>query len=212
VLSLSPGPAIIEEAWHLAEHANLWRITDDFWDDWRLLKDMFRRCEVWQSHVGPGCWPDCDMLPLGRIGMGFHNPRFTNFTRDEQLTMMSLWCIFRSPLMMGGELTENDAWTLSLLTNSEALEVSQQGSVPRQIMRSEEQAVWANQTPGAIYLALFNLSDDSRTVSSSLSTVGLKKAAARDVWAQTSPEIVEGVITARLPPHGARLYRLEKQG
>jgi hypothetical protein len=208
VLSLSPGPAVIEEAWHLAEHANLWRITDDFWDDWCLLKDMFRRCEVWQSHVGPGTWPDCDMLPLGRIGVGFHNPRFTNFTRDEQLTMMTLWCIFRSPLMMGGELTESNDWTLSLLTNSEALEVSQQGAVPRQLMRSEEQAVWTNQTPAAVYLALFNLSDDSRTVSSSLSAVGLEKATARDVWTQTAPEIVEGVITARLPQHGARLYRL----
>src|SRR5574344_694459 len=33
VLSLSPGPAVIEKAYHLETYANLWRITDDFWDD-----------------------------------------------------------------------------------------------------------------------------------------------------------------------------------
>ncbi|MDO4739668.1 MAG: glycoside hydrolase family 27 protein, partial [Eubacteriales bacterium] len=70
VLSLSPGPALIEESWHLSEYANMWRMTDDFWDGWPQLRDMFRRCEIWQAHVRPGCWPDCDMLPLGRIGMG----------------------------------------------------------------------------------------------------------------------------------------------
>ena len=49
VLSLSPGPAIIEKAHQYERFANMWRITDDFWDDWKLLKAMFERCEVWQK-------------------------------------------------------------------------------------------------------------------------------------------------------------------
>ena len=64
VLSLSPGPALIEHAWHYETYANMWRITDDFWDKWDLLKDMFHRCELWQNHVAKGCYPDCDMLPV----------------------------------------------------------------------------------------------------------------------------------------------------
>ena len=68
VLSLSPGPALIEHAWHYEKYANMWRITDDFWDHWDLLKDMFHRCELWQNHISEGCWPDCDMLPLGTLG------------------------------------------------------------------------------------------------------------------------------------------------
>ena len=67
VLSLSPGPAVIEKAWHLRQNANMWRVTDDFWDCWELLLPMFERCEVWERQVSPGCWPDCDMLPLGRL-------------------------------------------------------------------------------------------------------------------------------------------------
>ena len=71
VLSLSPGPAVIEKAHHYKTFANMWRITDDFWDDWKLLKAMFERCEVWQSHVGNGNWPDCDMLPMNVLGYGW---------------------------------------------------------------------------------------------------------------------------------------------
>ena len=43
------------------------------------------------------------------------------FTREEQKTMMTLWCMFRSPLMIGAELTKMDDFTLSLLTNKELL-------------------------------------------------------------------------------------------
>ena len=43
VLSLSPGPAPVDRAEHLKTYANMWRITDDFWDNWQLLKPMFER-------------------------------------------------------------------------------------------------------------------------------------------------------------------------
>ncbi len=95
---------------------------DDFWDNWELLKNMFWRCELWQDHVKEGCFPDCDMLPLGKVGKGFETgERDCPFTREEQKTMMTLWCMFRSPLMIGAELTKMDDFTLSLLTNKELL-------------------------------------------------------------------------------------------
>ena len=121
VLSLSPGPALIYKAWHYEKYANMWRITDDFWDNWTLLKDMFYRCELWQNHVSEGCYPDCDMLPLGYLGKGFGEERVTNFTKDEQQTMMTLWCLFGSPLMLGAEMTKLDDFTLSLLTNKKSI-------------------------------------------------------------------------------------------
>jgi hypothetical protein len=209
VLSLSPGPAPIEEAWHLSENANLWRITGDFWDHWDLLKDMFRRCELWQAHVRPGSWPDCDMLPLGRIGAGFKRPRYTNFTKDEQITLLSLWCIFRSPLMMGGILQDNDEWTLSLLTNSEVLDVLKRGKKPRQIFRDKEKAAWINTAEnGEINLALFNLGDEPATVRCPLETLGMKQANVRDLWAKQDKGHSNNEITAELPPHGAALFHL----
>jgi hypothetical protein len=209
VLSLSPGPAVIEAAWHLSEHANMWRITDDFWDRWDLLKDMFRRCELWQSHVGPGRWPDCDMLPLGKIGLGFRRPRYTNFTRDEQRTLMTLWCVFRSPLMMGGVLPDCDDWTLALLTNDEVLDVQKNGGAPRQIRRNGDEAVWINAAPdGALHVALFNLGDEERPVRCPLQALGLPDARVRDLWEREERGVASGEVSAALPPHGAALFRL----
>jgi hypothetical protein len=213
VLSLSPGPALIEEAWHYSHNANMWRITDDFWDRWELLKDMFRRCEVWQAHVRPGNWPDCDMLPLGHIGGGFRQPRSTNFTRDEQITLMTLWCVFRSPLMMGGSLLEMDDWTLSLLTNSEVLDVLKNGSSPRQICRDANKAIWISKAAsaaesGGCNLALFNLGDEKETISCPLNLLGMEKAEVRDLWAKKDKAPVSGEVSADLAPHGAALFRL----
>ncbi|MDR2505491.1 MAG: glycoside hydrolase family 27 protein [Oscillospiraceae bacterium] len=209
VLSLSPGPAVIDKAWHLEKYANMWRITDDFWDRWDLLKNMFDRCEVWQRHVSPGCWPDCDMLPLGHIGMGFHNGRKTAFTRDEQLTMMTLWCIFRSPLMMGGELRDNDDWTLSLLTHEEVLRLIGHSSGARQLERSESHAIWQSRDDdGSTYIALFNLGDAPIEVGISSKEYGLDKAFIRNVWERRELGPVLERVAAALAPHGAALYRI----
>ncbi len=209
VLSLSPGPAVIGKAWHLSKYANMWRITDDFWDRWDLLKSMFERCEVWQRHVAPGCWPDCDMLPLGRIGMGFHRGRQTDFTRDEQITMMTLWCIFRSPLMMGGEMRENDEWTLSLLTNSEVLRLLKHSHGARQLERDESHAVWlSHDADGSVYIALFNLQDKRAEVSLHEDVCGFSPRAVRDLWQHREVTMPIGRITAQLPPHGAALYKI----
>ena len=205
VLSLSPGPAPIEHAWHLKRHANMWRITDDFWDDWRLLKAMFERCEVWQSHVGPGGWPDCDMLPLGTIRC--FPPYFgerSRFTRDEQITLMSLWCVFRSPLIMGGDLPQTDEWTLALLTNPEVLRLNRRSFAPRQLVRTDSEAVWVSRDEnGAVNIALFNLSDAPRVMALPDGLELPNKYALRDLWARR--DVAEGVRAFDVPPHGARL-------
>ena len=171
VLSLSPGPAVIDKAWHLRQNANMWRITDDFWDQWDLLLEMFWRCEVWERQVSPGCWPDCDMLPIGRLRLhlkGFsEESTWTKFTKEEQITMMSLWCIFRSPLIMGGEMRDNDAFTLSLLTNREVLDMHRYGTGAHQVYRTDKAAAWrsVDTRDGGVYVALFNLSDGEKEVS-----------------------------------------------
>lgn len=175
VLSLSPGPALIEQAWHYEKYANMWRITDDFWDNWASLKDMFYRCQLWQKHVSKGCFPDCDMLPLGYIGKGFGEERKTNLTKAEQRTMITLWCIFGSPLMLGAELTKLDGDTLSLLTNEEILRMLTPECCPRQLCLDNQKAVWVaqNKKEKATYLAVFNLSDEISEIEINLEDLGL---------------------------------------
>ncbi len=224
VLSLSPGPALIEEAWHYAAHANMWRITDDFWDKWDLLKNMFHRCELWQNHVSPGCYPDCDMLPLGALGRGFGCERNTNFTLEEQRTMLTLWCLFGSPLMLGAELTKLDEETLSLITNEKVLAMRSPACRPRQIRLDEEAAVWAatgtnaQGEENAAYLALFNLGDRENPVEVSMSDVETACGAPEgsfsqrrllvSLWQDSAMTLSGNQLRVLIPSHGCAAYQL----
>lgn len=214
VLSLSPGPAPLEFAEQLQAGANLWRLTDDYWDHWHLLRDMFERCEKWYRHVGPGHWPDCDMLPLGHLGIrsvdGGGGDRYTRFTRDEQVTMMTLWSIFRSPLMFGGELRDNDHWTMSLLTNEEVLAVHKGSRNNRPVAQEGDRIVWAAEGAcGQVYAALFNIGEAAADVRVAFAQLGIEgPRAVRDLWQHCELGIRDSSFGLMLPPHGAALVRL----
>lgn len=158
VLSLSPGETTFAAAAHVNQHANLWRISDDFWDAWPSLHEQFGRLARWNPYRLPGAWPDADMLPLGVIDLG---RRTTHFTGDEQRTLMTLWSIARSPLMHGGDLLKTDAFTLSLLTNDDVLAVNQASANNRPLFDHDNLIAWIADVPGSPdkYLALFNACD-----------------------------------------------------
>ena len=128
VLSLSPGETPVEAAEHVKEHANMWRMVDDVWDKWTDITHLLNIAQKWYPHISPGTWPDCDMIPLGRISIRGERgeDRMTRLTRDEQYTLMTLFAIFKSPLMFGGDLPSNDDFTLSLLTNREVLKMHEE--------------------------------------------------------------------------------------
>lgn len=207
VLSLSPGPAVIEKAHHYKNYANMWRITDDFWDDWKYLKAMFERCEVWQTHVGEGNWPDCDMLPMNKLGYGWapaeaeHKGWMCKFTKDETKTMLTLWNIFRAPLMLGTDLPQLDDYNLSLITNDEIIAMNKN---PNQAYQStptctEDIVSWVNECADgkSYYECYFNLSEKEQTVKMNLETG--KASNIRELWEHKDyGKKAEFVI----PPHG----------
>src|SRR5260221_10370151 len=141
----------------------MWRVSDDLWDSWDLLKPQFVHAAKWQGLSGPGHWPDLDMLPLGRISIRGERDadRLSRLTHDEQKTLMTLWAIFRSPLMMGGDLPSLDDFTRSLLTHREVLDVNQGCEESRQFSRNKNQVIWTARIPDSkdFYLAVFNLED-----------------------------------------------------
>ena len=156
VFSLSPGDTPVAKGAHVNQYANMWRVSDDFWDRWSPLYGMFGRLDKWTPYRIEGAYPDADMLPFGIIE--FRRP--TRFTHDEQVTVMSLWCIARSPLMLGADMTKMDDWTVKLLTNKEVLAVNQHSTNNRQISNKGDLIVWAADIPGSKdkYVALFNAS------------------------------------------------------
>ena len=123
VLSLSNN-ASIAGASDWARLANAWRTSGDIRDNWQSMSSKGFGEDKWAAFAGPGHWNDPDMLVVGMVGWGpkLHN---TNLTPDEQYTHITLWSLVASPLLIGCDMTQLDAFTLGLLTNDEVLAVNQ---------------------------------------------------------------------------------------
>ena len=216
VFSISPGPSPLPEANNVTHNANMWRLTDDFWDSWNLLKKAFDTCDAWTPYRGSGHWPDADMLPLGAVRIG---PKMehhsTNFTPDEQKTLMTLWCVSRSPLILGGYLPWNDSFTESLITNDEVLAVDKFSEQNQQLFRKNGLIAWTAQVPNSHdrYLALFNTQDTSNVISVPLMLLDFKASAKfRDLWAQNDMGTCDRIFSQAIPAHGAALFRVSSPG
>ncbi len=213
VLSLSPGPALRDKAEHLKANANMWRLTGDFWDLWEHLYAMFDKCEEWQGVRGVGSYPDCDMLPIGRISKlcSYHGAqnRMSNFTHNEHYTLMTLWGIFGSPLMIGGNMPENDDFTLSLLNNAEYMNMHRTVKNSRMLSRNEENGkgyiIWDGENKDSRFVALFNTDEKPITINTA-ERINIFVDGSYDIWQKCT--ISENNITVQ--PHGARLLKLNK--
>ncbi len=213
VLSLSPGRTPVEDGPHVSEHANMWRMVDDVWDLWRDIDQLLEVAQGWYPYIKPGTWPDCDMIPLGRISIRGERgePRMSRLTPDEQYTLMTLFTIFRSPLMFGGDLPSNDAFTLSLLTNREVLRMHREGTDVRQVFRDGNKIAITsrNAVSGETYLAMFNTSDDETLdVEVNLKDLGLNgDVKAVDLWTGESLGTVSNDFARTIAPHASVLCK-----
>ncbi|MEO6014993.1 MAG: glycoside hydrolase family 27 protein [Devosia sp.] len=209
ILSLSPGETPVVRGKHVQKYAQMWRISDDFWDEWAMLDAQFVRLENWNPYMRPGAWPDADMLPLGRLALG---ARDTRFTADEQQTLMTLWAITRSPLIMGGDLRHLDTATLALLTNKAVIAVNQASRDNRPHFELDGTRIWTARPEGSddVYLALFNTGNEAKDLPFALDRVGLAKTPGiKDLWTGKSLGKASGTFSTTLPPHGSGLYRLK---
>ncbi|HKV39843.1 MAG TPA: alpha-L-fucosidase, partial [Blastocatellia bacterium] len=198
VLSLSPGPTAVDKGEEVSKYAEMWRISDDFWDHWgpwaghewsQGLRAQFDTAAKWAAAFSTqGRWPDADMLPIGRLGPhpGEGQLRDTLLSRDEQRTMMTLWSIFRSPLIMGGDLRSNDEWTTSLLNNPAVIAVDQHSRENHAVITTSDVAVWTARPDSGTgyYVAVFNLGETERTIHYEWKQLGLPERAhsMRDLW------------------------------
>jgi hypothetical protein len=216
VFSTSPGETPFADAAHISTHANLWRVSGDFWDNWKSLNHEFSLGARWHDFVGPGHWPDADMLPVGHLSVSNRSvgpDRFTHFTRDEQLTHISLWSLLPSPLMAGANLPDNDDWTLALLTNPEVLAVNQDplGRAARRMTGLPETVeIWQKElADGSVAAGIFNRAVQPIKVEFPWRALGLHSSPkVRDLWLRKDLGRQKN-FAAELPPHGCLLLRVE---
>jgi alpha-galactosidase len=211
LLSLSCGPTDLKDASHLRNAADMWRTTGDFWDRWEDLRAAIDTCAAWAPFAGDGRWADADMLPLGwiatRSGPTDGDGRNSRFTTAEQRFLMTLWCVARSPLFLGADLTRLDDATMNLLTNEEVLNVSRNGVNPRERYRANDIVVWsADMTAGATAVGVFNLSNAPRTVQVNVAALGLSgDVSVRDLWLKQDLGQSNTTVVVDMDAHGAQL-------
>lgn len=226
-LSLSPGRDLsAAHLEHLRKHATMWRICDDLWDRWDDVEANFARLARWAPLAGPEGWPDADMLPLGRIGIRAERgePREGALTLAERRSLVTLWVMARSPLMIGGDLPTSAPETIALFTNDDVLEVLRESTGNRELLRERDLVVWAAERGETRWVAVFNTADQPREVPFDTRSLGLGPAPAGvvDVWdaASVAVEAVHeqsdaargvapgsSVVRLTLEPHGCVLLR-----
>jgi alpha-galactosidase len=204
ILSLSPGPTNISHAAEVKQYAQMWRIMDDMWDAWTFphpdptttfpngIRNAFEKLAEWNSHVAPGSWPDADMLPFGSLfpHAGWGEPRRSRLTQAETRTAFTLWSIARSPLILGGNLTEMDDWLQPLLTNRSIIALNQGDRTSRPVEALPADLagakVWISGPRGREpdTVAIFNVSEAPLSARVPLQAIGLAagRSSACDLW------------------------------
>lgn len=212
VLSLSPGtrlsPVHLD---HLRRHASMWRVSDDLWDRWPDVYAQFTRLARWAPLQVDGGWADADMLPLGRIGIRAErgDDRQSRLSLDEQRTLMTLWCLARSPLMFGGDLPSNDQATLELITNADVLAIGA-GRDGRELLREGDLIVWgaASRAGDSRYVAVFWTGTDSAGVDVAAAALPVPDdAVGLDLWTSEQVAVDGPTLRVEVPAHGVRLLR-----
>lgn len=233
VLSLSPGPTNIAHSAEVKRYAQMWRIMDDLWDGWTFahadpksefptgIFNAFGRLAQWNAFVTPGSWPDADMLPFGSLypHPGWGDPRQSRLTEAETRTALSLWAIARSPMILGGNLTEAPAFLKAILTNKEVIALDQENRVSRPLVNVRgappDIRIWTsarrNRNPDTV--AIFNVGEVPVQVDLPWSAIGLGagRLAARDLWTGARFGLTDGAELS-IVPHGVELLRLCRKG
>ena len=217
VLSLSPGEAPLSQGKHMAVHANMWRIVGDLWDYWDAVKHLIYVTANWSPYIGNGTWPDCDMIPLGRLAVSQHpangKERDTRLTPDEQYTLLNLMAIAKSPLMFGGDLTQVDDFTKSLLTNKAVLDVNQHSIGNRVSYIDTEKVMWMAEDANdkCYYVALFNSSNNDVTFDVNLKDYGkANNKNMEDLWTAKKSKIKHNQLNVKLAPHASKLFKITR--
>lgn len=206
--------------WHWGSEAgNLWRTTPDIQANWLSVVGIYERNVRLYKHACVGGYNDPDMLEVGN----------GNLTVDENKAHFTLWCMMAAPLVLGNDIrsfikadgtADADNPVLQILTDKDLIAIDQdEKCMPcRRIKTTGIYDVLVKPLVGGeAAVCLFNKGPKAMRISTSLRAVsnlaftGLPSAsqyACTDLWEKTTANIAD-VITAEVPPHGVKVYRVK---
>ncbi|MFF2250595.1 NEW3 domain-containing protein [Streptomyces sp. NPDC058142] len=204
-----------EKDWHhviswSAEVGNLWREGADVAMEsssargkWASIKYNYAYNVPLADLQSPGRWNDPDFLLAGQSGL----------TGDEIRSQMSLWSVMAAPLISSTDLTKASSEALDVLGNKDVIAVDQdtKGLQGRIVQQGDGYDVLSKPLAnGDRAVALFNSSDEARTIETTAAKAGLPAGSSyllKDLWSKRTTQTT-GTIAADVPAHATVLYRV----
>jgi alpha-galactosidase len=159
----------------------------------------------------PGFFGDMDILEIGNGGL----------SQAEEETMFTMWCVLKSPLLLGNDLSKMGSDTLRIVGNSLLIKVNQDplGTAARIVFtEGSEKRGWAGPLAGGDTVAVLqNLGNSTVTMYMPWSALGINTNTSlevTDLWNGGPAKTYQHYIPASVPAHGVAAFRLhaEKEG
>ena len=204
----------IADASTWAKYSNGWRTGADSecycghpfpLTQWGYVQSRFDQVADWAPYGRPGAFNDYDSIELG------DGPTDEGITASEEQSMMSLWAMAASPLVINADLTHLDPTDVSYLKNSAVIAVDQDSIDAERIVDSGNDQVYAKtEKNGDIILGLFNKSGSAETTDTvNLASAGLSgSGTATNLWTGASGGTVSGTYSVTLGAGAAQLLRI----
>jgi len=204
----------IDDASTWQQYSNGWRTGGDvqcYCGDpyplttWSSVATRFNQAAEWAPYGGPGAFNDYDSLTIGS------GPAVEGLSFTEEQSMMSLWALAASPLVINADMSDLDPGDLSILKNRAVISVDQDAIDASRLVNTPTEQVFAKtEKNGDVAAGLFNTGGSPEVISVPAATLGLPASGAylrSNLWTHHETETA-GTISADVPPHGVALLRI----
>ena len=200
------------EKWIRSTGAHMYRSTGDINDSFQSFKDIAMSQVDKLAYSGPYCYNDIDMLICGMHGKG--NVANGGCSDIEYRTHFALWCLFQSPLMIGGDLNKLDDFNLELLKNKELISINQdiEARPPMMVVGGDRPVFFKHMANGEYVLAFFNFSDRDGRCGLEFYDLGLTVASGygfkfRDIFTGEETGLVTENMDVHVASHDCKIFR-----
>ncbi len=202
----------------LDEYATQWEVSPDIecyeceregssfpLTDYKNVKLRFSTIAKWHKFSGSqfDAYDDLDSVEVG-------NCEADGLSVPARETVLSLWSLASSPLIIGSDLTDLCASDLGLLENTAVLAVDQDGIVASQVPHGKGGQILAKTIKaGDVAVGLFDTGHKTHTPSTSTTALGIARCSqgyhVENLWTRQQSNNSDGVIAASVPADGVAL-------
>ena len=189
------------------EIADSWRTTEDIYLGWESVKSIINQSLYLSAYTTYGHYNDMDMLEVGR-----------GLTEEEDKTHFGMWCIMSSPLLIGCDMNDIKGNALELMQNRELIALNQNNlGLQAYVVKRENGGYVLVKDVEEKYgtkraVAFYNPTNAAIDMSINFSQLDLAgEVAVRDLFKKEDVGVMSGSISATIPAHGTRIYKLQAE-